>query len=60
MRLLYFILGIYSVLLNWHFNESILYAILSWIFWPIYIIYSILTKHLSHGQWLEIPLSYFK
>jgi hypothetical protein len=57
---LYFLLGIYSMLISWYYNHSILLLILHWIFWPVYLIYEVLTGHLSHGMWKEIPLSYFK
>jgi hypothetical protein len=58
--ILYFLLGIYSMMISWHYNHSIFFLILHWIFWPIYLIYEILTGHLSHDMWKTIPLSYFK
>ena len=57
---LYFLLGIYSMLISWYYNHSIFWLIIHWIFWPIYLIYEILTGRLSHGMWKEIPMSYFK
>jgi hypothetical protein len=34
--------------------------ILAYIFWPLYLIYELLTGGLSHDMWKTIPLSYFK
>lgn len=58
--ILYLILGIYALLINWYYNHNILYLILAWIFWPIYLVYELLTGHLAGGAWKDIPLSYFK
>jgi hypothetical protein len=58
--IVYFILGIYALLINWHYNHNVILLILCYIFWPIYLVYEILTGNLSHGMWKEIPLSYFK
>lgn len=58
--LVYGILGIYSILISWYYNHSILLAIIDWIFWPIYLIYELLIGHLAHDMWRTIPLSYFK
>lgn len=58
--LLYFLLGIYSIMVSWYYNHSIVLLILHWIFWPIYLLYELLTGHLSHDMWRHIPLSYFK
>lgn len=57
--ILYFILGIYALMVSWFFNHSILLLILHYIFWPIYLVYELLTGHLSHGMWKHIPQSYF-
>jgi hypothetical protein len=58
--IIYFLLGIYAVLINWHYNHNIILAIICYIFWPIYLIYAILHGDLAHGAWKTIPLSYFK
>lgn len=58
-RLFYIILGIYSVIINWHYNQDILDAILAWIFCPIYLIYSLVTGHLAHHLWYDIPAALF-
>ncbi|GAC1438703.1 MAG: hypothetical protein NVSMB63_02800 [Sediminibacterium sp.] len=58
--ILYFLLGIYTLLISWHYNHSILLLIVHYIFWPIYLVYEILVGHLSHDLWKTIPLSYFK
>jgi hypothetical protein len=57
--IVYFLLGIYSLMISWHYNHSILLLILHYIFWPIYLLYELLTGHLSHGMWKIIPMSYF-
>lgn len=57
--ILYFILGIYSIMISWHYNHSVLLLILHYIFWPIYLVYEILSGNLSHGMWKTIPESYF-
>jgi hypothetical protein len=56
----YFLLGLYAIMVSWHYNHSILLLIIHYIFWPIYLIYELLIGHLSHGLWKDIPLSYFK
>jgi hypothetical protein len=58
--IIYFILGIYTLLISWHYNHSWLLLIIHWIFWPIYLVYELLTGHLSHDMWRTIPMSYFK
>jgi hypothetical protein len=58
--ILYFLLGIYSILISWHYNHSITLLVIHWIIWPVYLVYEVLTGHLSHGMWKDIPLSYFK
>ncbi|MBS1528687.1 MAG: hypothetical protein JSU01_00145 [Bacteroidetes bacterium] len=58
--IIYMILGIYSLLVSWYYNHSIILLIICWIFWPIYLLYEVLSGHLSHGMWKTIPLSYFK
>lgn len=57
--IIYFILGIYSLMISWHYNHSILLLIVHYIFWPVYLIYELLIGHLSHGMWKSIPQSYF-
>jgi hypothetical protein len=57
--IVYFLLGIYSLMISWHYNHSILLLILHYIFWPIYLVYELLVGHLSHGMWKTIPMSYF-
>ena len=58
--LLYLLLGIYAILINWHYNHSILFAILAWALWPLYLIYALLHGDLAGGAWKDIPLSYFR
>jgi hypothetical protein len=57
--ILYFLLGIYAIMISWHYNHSILLLILHYIFWPIYLVYELLTGNLSHDMWKSIPASYF-
>jgi hypothetical protein len=56
----YFVLGIYTLLINWYYNHSIILLILSYLFWPVYLVYEILIGHLSHDMWKTIPEHYFK
>ena len=58
--IVYGILGIYAILISWHYNHSIILAIIHYIFWPVYLIYELLIGHLSHDMWKIIPESYFK
>ncbi|WP_214071008.1 hypothetical protein [Mucilaginibacter sp. dw_454] len=55
----YLILGLYALMINWYYNHSIILLILCYIFWPVYLIYELLTGGLSHGMWKHIPWSYF-
>jgi len=58
--IVYFILGIYALLISWYYNHSIILLIICYLFWPIYLLYEVLSGHLSHGMWKTIPMSYFK
>lgn len=58
--LVYFLLGIYALMISWHYNHSVILLIIHYIFWPIYLVYELLTGNLSHGLWRSIPESYFK
>jgi hypothetical protein len=58
--IIYFLLGIYSLMVSWYYNHSILMLIIDYIFWPIYLVYELLIGHLSHNMWRHIPASYFK
>jgi len=58
--ILYSILGIYSLMISWFYNHSILLLIIHFIIWPVYLVYELLIGHLSHGMWKTIPESYFK
>jgi hypothetical protein len=58
--ILYMVLGIYSLMVSWHYNHNVIILIITYIFWPVYLIYELLIGHLAHGMWKEIPLSYFK
>ncbi len=58
--IIYLILGLYTLMISWYYNHSIILLIIHYIFWPIYLIYELLTGHLSHDLWKTIPQSYFK
>ena len=58
--ILYGILGIYALMISWHYNHSLILLIIHYIFWPIYLIYELLIGHLSHDLWRTIPESFFK
>jgi len=58
--ILYLVLGIYSLMISWYYNHSLIVLLITYIFWPVYLIYELLTGHLSHGMWKQIPLSYLK
>ena len=58
--IIYFILGIYAMLVSWYYNHSLILLLIHWIIWPVYLMYELLTGHLSHDMWKSIPMSYFK
>jgi hypothetical protein len=58
--ILYLVLGIYSLMISWYYNHSFIILLITYIFWPVYLIYELLSGHLSHGMWKQIPMSYFK
>jgi len=58
--LVYFLLGIYALMISWHYNHNVILLIVHYIFWPIYLVYELLTGNLSNGMWRTIPESYFK
>lgn len=58
--IVYFILGIYSLMVSWYYNHSIVLLIIHYLLWPLYLLYELFIGHLSHGMWKHIPLSYFK
>ncbi|MFC0516482.1 hypothetical protein ACFFGT_19900 [Mucilaginibacter angelicae] len=58
--ILYLVLGLYTLMISWYYNHSVILLIIHYIFWPVYLIYELLIGHLAHGMWKTIPLSYFK
>jgi hypothetical protein len=58
--ILYLLLGLYSLMISWYYNHNIIILIITYIFWPIYLLYELLIGHLSHDMWKTIPMSYFK
>jgi len=57
--IVYFLLGVYAIMVSWYYNHSILLAIIHYIFWPLYLIYELLYGRLAHNMWKTIPESYF-
>jgi hypothetical protein len=58
--IIYFLLGLYAIMVSWYYNHSIFWLIVHYIFWPIYLLYELLMGHFSHDMWRRIPESYFK
>ncbi|QEM11073.1 MULTISPECIES: hypothetical protein [Mucilaginibacter] len=58
--ILYLVLGLYTLMISWYYNHSVILLIIHYVFWPVYLIYELLIGHLAHGMWKTIPLSYFK
>jgi len=58
--IVYFILGLYTLMISWYYNHSIVLLIIHYLFWPLYLLYELLNGHLSHDMWKTIPESYFK
>ena len=56
---IYFLLGLYTALVSWYYYHSVILLILHWIFWPIALLYFLITGHLAEGRWLSIPKHYF-
>jgi hypothetical protein len=47
-------------MVSWYYNHNLLVLLITYIFWPVYLVYELLIGHLAHGMWKVIPLSYFK
>ncbi len=58
--IIYFLLGIYTVLISWYYNHSIILAIIHYLIWPLYLLWELLNGRLAHDMWRRIPESYFK
>ena len=56
--ILKWIMNILAVMISWHFNESIFWAIVSWIFSPIYLLYSLLKGRFHNGGLMDIINTY--
>ena len=56
---IYFLLGLYTAIISWHYYHSIIWLIVDWIFWPIALLYFILTGRLANDQWINIPKHFF-
>ena len=48
--ILYLVLGLYTLMISWYYNHSIILLIIHYIFWPVYLIYELLIGHLAHGM----------
>ena len=57
---IYFLLGIYAVMISWFYNHSLLLLLVHYLLWPLYLVYALLKGDLAHDMWKHIPLSYFK
>jgi hypothetical protein len=57
--ILYLVLGLYTLMISWHYNHSIILLLFHYLIWPVYLVYELLIGHLAHGLWKTIPLSYF-
>lgn len=57
--LLYLFLGIYVVMISWFYYHNVFYAIINYLFWPLSLIYFLLTGKLADGMWRTILESYF-
>jgi len=57
--IIYFILGIYTLMISWYYNHSLFLLIIHYIFWPLYLLYEILKGNLDNDMWQNIPKSYF-
>lgn len=58
--IIYFILGLYTLMISWHYNHNWILLVIHWIIWPVYLVYELLIGHLSNDLWRTIPLGYFK
>jgi len=56
---IYFLLGLYTAIISWHYYHSIVWLIIHWVFWPISLLYFLLTGKLAHWEWLNIPKHLF-
>jgi hypothetical protein len=53
-----FLVNIFSLLISWHFNHSILWAIFHYIFGIYYLIYTLLNYRFADGGFMEIVHTY--
>jgi hypothetical protein len=56
---LYFILGVFSLMVSWYFNKSVVWLIIHWLIWPLYLLWCLITGHFSDGQLMDIINYYF-
>ncbi len=51
---IYFLLGVYSAMTSWFYYHSVILLIINWVFWPISLLYFLLTGKYANRQWLTI------
>ena len=52
-------IDIIAVLVSWYFNHSFWWAILHYMFGPLYLLYSLLIGRFADGGFMTIMNSYF-
>ena len=52
--ILYGILGLYSLMISWYYNHSIILLIVHYLLWPIYLVYELLIGHLAHDTFSNV------
>lgn len=57
--IIYFLLGLYTCMISWFYYHSIFWLIINYIFWPLSLIYFLLTGKLADNMWSIIPGKYF-
>ena len=53
------VINLFSVMVSWYFNKSVLWAIFHWVFGLFYLIYSLLIGRFADGGFMEIINYYF-
>ena len=58
-KYVYLISGIFMLMVSWFLNHSVILAIIHYLFWPIYLVYCLLTGKFADGGLMEIINHYF-
>jgi hypothetical protein len=53
------LINIFAVMVSWFFNHSIFWAIIHWIWGPIYLLYCLIIGRFADGGLMEIIQHYF-